>query len=371
MIAPVPKSRYAERRDKLIRSLRKQEAKTILVTGVVNVSYLTGFTGDSSVLILGPEICILVSDNRYTTQIEDECPDLETHYRKVGQTIEDATSKLLKKAKLTTIAIEADLMSLASYNSLAEKCSNVQFIATSGVVETLRNIKDADEIRQMEHAVELAQRAFEVTRASITSDQTELEIRNLLEHSMRQFGAETAAFHSIVGVGPTAALPHAHPANGVVHESNHVLIDWGAMNPAGYRSDLTRVLVTGKPSSKLEKLYQVVLNAQLKAIAAIKPGVKCVDVDKIARDYIDQAGFGKKFGHGLGHGIGLETHESIRFSPTTEDVLAVGMVVTVEPGIYLPGWGGVRIEDDILVTKDGHRVLTSTPKAFEEAFVSV
>lgn len=370
-VAPIPSSRFAERRDKLLRELRRSEADTLLVTGVTNVSYLTGFTGDSSVLVIGPSVCVLISDSRFTTQIADECPGLDTFFRKVTETINDAIAKVLKKAKLSKVGVESALLSLASFESLVDACPKIEFSRTTGIVESLRNIKDTDEIRQIKHAVELAQRSFQVMRASLTATQTELDIRNLLEGSMRQFGAETAAFESIIAVGPQAALPHAHPGESLVRQSNHLLVDWGAVNPAGYRSDLTRVLITGKISSKLEKLYEVVLNAQLKSIAAIRPGVACSEVDQIARDHIDQAGYGKRFGHGLGHGIGLETHEAIRFSPSSKDVLKPGMVVTIEPGIYLPGWGGIRIEDDILVTKDGHAVLTSTPKTFEESIVSV
>jgi Xaa-Pro aminopeptidase len=186
-----------------------------------------------------------------------------------------------------------------------------------------------------------------------------------LEHQMRLFGAKGASFPSIIAVGPRAALPHARPTNKRIGEADFVLIDWGA--DCLYKSDLTRVLVTGKIPPKLERIYGVVLNAQLRGIEAIGPGVACQDVDTAARKVIEDAGFGKHFGHGLGHGIGLDIHEGPRLGQGQKQILQPGMVVTVEPGIYFPGWGGVRIEDDVLVTKTGHEVLTRVPKQWSDA----
>ena len=215
----------------------------------------------------------------------------------------------------------------------------------------------------------MAERGIDVVRSSLTKDQTEKEIRYLLEAAMRSFGANGPGFEPIIGVGPTAALPHAHAGDLQVHESPVLLCDWGAETPSGYRSDITRVFFTGKVTRQMRTVYNTVLKAQQKAIKAIKPGVKCADVDGIARKIIKDAGFEKYFGHGLGHGFGLEIHESVRMSPLSNQVFEPGMVVTVEPGIYLPNKFGVRIEDDILVTNDGHEVLTSVPREFDEAIV--
>jgi Xaa-Pro aminopeptidase len=200
----------------------------------------------------------------------------------------------------------------------------------------------------------------------MTPESTEKDIAAELEYRARGFGAKGLSFPVIVAVGPRAALPHAHPTDRRVGESDFTLIDWGA-NSGLYVSDLTRMVVTGRLSQKFRKIYQVVLEAQLAAIDAIRPGVDCEHVDKVARDVIDAAGYGKYFGHGLGHGIGLEVHESPRFSRGQSHVLLEpGMIVTVEPGIYLSDWGGIRIEDDILVTKTGHEVLTHVPKQLED-----
>ncbi len=227
----------------------------------------------------------------------------------------------------------------------------------------MREVKDATEIAEIRTAVEQAQRGLQCLRASLMGTMTELQAAHDLEHAMRRFGGLKAAFEPIVAVGP--ALPHAQPGHSRIDEADFVLIDWGSTSSGGYRSDLTRVLVTGKIPPKLEKVYNIVLEAQRAAIEAIRPGIACKDVDAVARDIITKSGYGKRFGHGLGHGIGLDIHEGPRFSPISESVLKPGMVVTVEPGIYLPGWGGVRIEDDVLVTRNGHEVLTSVPKDFD------
>jgi Xaa-Pro aminopeptidase len=187
---------------------------------------------------------------------------------------------------------------------------------------------------------------------------------------MRAFGATQAAFKPIIAGGPRSALPHAIPSDHLVNESPFLLVDWGALVD-GYASDLTRVLITGKAPAKYRKIYEVVLEAQLRAISAIRPGATLKEVDREARGYIESAGYGKYFGHGLGHGFGLQVHEIPFISPIREGTLQPGMIVTVEPGIYLPDFGGVRIEDNVLVTPDGHEVLSQLPKAFDEVHVDL
>ena len=198
---------------------------------------------------------------------------------------------------------------------------------------------------------------------------TELEVAAELEYQARRFGAKALSFAAIVAVGPRAALPHATPTAAKLKSSDFLLIDWGA-NSGLYMSDLTRILVTGKISPKLRKVYGVVLTAKLAAINAIHPGVTCEQVDRVARKIISKAGFGKAFGHGLGHGTGLEIHEAPRLAAGQKTKLRPGMIVTVEPGIYLPGWGGVRIEDDVLVTRTGHEVLSDVPKKLEDCVLA-
>lgn len=358
--------RFAKRQEKLIRSLRKTDCEALLVSNEKNVSYLTGFSGDSSTLILGKNHRVLISDTRYETQLEEECPDLETVIRTNRQEMEEMIGQVAKKAKIKSLGFESSTLTVAQFEKLKEKAESVDWVATEGLVEELRQIKDAWEIAETREAVRFAERGFEVLRATLTADATELEVAHNLEHAMRGFGAKGVSFPPIIAVGAQAALPHAHPGHRKIGESPFVLVDWGAETFAGYKSDLTRVLGTGKIPPKLEKIYRVVLNAQQEAIQKIRPGAKCSDIDAAARNIIEAAGFGKNFGHGLGHSIGLNIHEWPRFAPTSDDELKPGMILTVEPGIYLPHWGGVRIEDDVLVTRDGHEVLSSVPKEFED-----
>ncbi|MEN1679177.1 MAG: Xaa-Pro peptidase family protein [Planctomycetota bacterium] len=359
---------HATRRRKLRQAMKKQNAPALLVTKVVNVTYLTGFTGDSSYLIVTPDTELLISDSRYSIQLDEDCPDLAVYERKTGQKMLDAMVDALGSLEVTELAVEADAMTIGEYRRLDGATEKTSLSPASGMVEGLRTIKDKTEIEATRLACLQARRAFEVVRASLTPDMTEKQVAADLEHQVRRFGGAGLSFPPIVGVGPRGALPHGTPSDRRIGDDPFVLIDWGA-NSGLYVSDLTRVLITGKPPAKLRKVYETVLEAQLAAIDAISPGAKCEDVDAVARKIITKAGYGKNFGHGLGHGTGLEIHESPRMSPSVEGELAPGMIVTVEPGIYLPGWGGVRIEDDILVTKTGHEVLTDVPKQWDEAFV--
>lgn len=361
--------RHQARRDKLRRALKKTGADALLVTNFLNVTYLTGFTGDDSYLLLRHNGEVLLSDSRYTTQLGEECPGLDLHIRSHKSTMLKTVGKVFNSARIGRLAIEADSMTVALRDQIAAEREKMEIVGTSGLVEELRQIKDKDEIARIRRAVWCAEKAFGVLKATLRPEKTEKEIANELEYEMRLFGARWRGFASIVGVGPRAALPHAVPTDRQIGQSDFVLVDWGA-DEGLYKSDLTRVLVTGKISSKLERIYGVVLNAQSRAIAAMRPGVPAKDIDKIARETIAKAGFGRYFGHGLGHGVGLEIHEAPRLAVTSKAVLKAGMVITVEPGIYLPGWGGVRIEDDVLVTRKGHEVLTSVPKQWEDAILS-
>ena len=360
---------HLERRNKLRRQLKQQGLDALLVTNFINVTYLSGFTGDDSYLLVGAKNDVLISDQRYTTQLEEECPGLELCIRGPGTKIIDYTAKTIEKAKARRVGVEADSMTLATRDALAAAADKVALESTSGWVEDLRMIKDRDEIEATRRACDMARRAFEVVRAKITLSMTEAEISSELEYQARRFGAKGLSFEPIVGVGPRAALPHGHATNKRIGEDEFVLIDWG-VHERLYMSDLTRVLATGKISPKLRKLYGVVLKAQLAGIEAIRPGVLCEDVDAAARAVIENAGYGKHFGHGLGHSLGLEIHENPRFAKGNKTELKPGMIMTVEPGIYFPGWGGIRIEDDVLVTRTGYEVLTSVPKELDECIVA-
>ena len=361
---------FAQRRDRLREKLKSASLHALLVTDETNVRYLTGFTGDSSYLLVGQKLVVLVTDKRYTEQLESECPDIELAVRGPGEKMTDFIVKMLQSAGLPSLGVESEAMSIGTYEKLREPLKATRFALTEGLVEQLRSIKDAGEVQQIREAVRIAERAFAVIRASLRPDRSEKEVADELEHQIRLFGGVCGSFPSIIGVGPRAALPHGRPTADVkIGDHDFVLIDWGARGRQ-YNSDLTRVLVTGKLSPKLQQVYGVVLDAQRAAIAAIRPGAIMKEVDAAARDIIAQAGYGDCFGHSLGHGIGLQVHEQPRLAPDQNQPLKAGMVVTVEPGIYVPGWGGVRIEDDVLVTPDGCEVLTSVPKELEESVVA-
>jgi len=361
-------TQYATRRDRLRRLMKKSQLEHLLVTSEVNLTYLTGFSGDSSYLLLHPGGAIIISDSRYAEQLEEECPDVEHDIRHSAQPIVAATARLARRIKAPALGVESASMTMALYQQLDAAVGDVELVSTSGEVEQLREIKDQGEVATIRRAVRIAERAFAATRAMLRGGQSEREVAFELEHQVRLLGARGCSFDPIVAVGPRAALPHATPTDRQIGESDFVLIDWGA-DFEMYRSDLTRILVTGKISPKLERIYAVVLEAQLQAIKAIRPGAIMKNVDAAAREVIETAGFGKKFGHSLGHGIGLDIHEGPRLASGQDRPLKPGMVVTVEPGIYLPGWGGVRIEDDILVTRDGHEVLSTVPKQLDDCLV--
>lgn len=361
------KDYLAARQKKLISQLKRVGAEALLVTSETNVTYLTGFSGDSSYLLIGKGQTVLISDGRYTTQLEEECPGLDVYIRKSTESMTASLEKVLKKSHLPKLGFESHVVTCDLLDAFSGLTPAVQWLPFSGLVEELRMVKDASEIQEIREAVSQAQRGYEVFRAMLTEEMTELQGAHELEHAMRRFGARQAAFDPIIAVGERAALPHAMPTQKRVGEAPFLLVDWGAMTQKGYRSDLTRMIIHRRTPAKFEKVYQTVLKAQVAAIKAIRPGVVCREVDQTARAIIQKAGFGNYFTHSLGHGIGLDIHEGPRLGGNIDTELKPGMIVTVEPGIYLPGWGGVRIEDDILVTRTGHEVLTSVPKDFDSA----
>ncbi len=362
------KKRLANVRRQLTTS---HQPANLLVSNRTNIFYLTGFTGSAGYLLVTPDQTTLLTDGRYTTQVQQECPSLDVEIQRHGETLIALLCRVLKQAKISELAFEAPSVSKATFDELESKLPQVSLIASSGLIESLRRIKDPQEIAAIRRSIRVNERTFEVIRAQMTGDLTEREIGFNLEHQMRQFGASRCCFEPIVAAGANAALPHATPGATRIGDHPLLLIDWGA-DLDHYASDLTRVLATSdKISAKFRKVYDTVLAAQLAAIDAIRPGAIASDVDEAAREVIADAGFGKRFTHSLGHGIGLEVHEGpgLRASQKTE--LKAGMVVTVEPGIYLPNWGGVRIEDDILVTPDGCEVLSELPKQLDACIVCV
>ena len=357
--------RTALRREKLARTLKADRADALLVSNATNVRYLTGFTGEDSVLLLTRNRAVIVSDGRFTTQLGQECPDLGVHIRSIGETITAASATVARQLGVGRLAFESAALSVADYEALRAALPAVEFVSVSDRVEALREIKDKEEIAAIREAIDYAESAFTMLRGGLRLGDSEKDVADALEGYLRRCGATAASFPPIIAVGERSALPHARPtAEARIGDADFVLIDWGATGRP-YKSDLTRVLVTGKVTPKFEKIYRTVLSAQERGIAAIRPGVTARDVDAEARSVIEEAGFGRFFDHGLGHGLGMDIHEAPRLRKGSDVALRPGMVVTVEPGIYLPDWGGIRIEDDVLVTPDGCEVLTHVPRALE------
>ncbi|MFL5341184.1 MAG: M24 family metallopeptidase [Gemmataceae bacterium] len=361
---------FARRRQRLARSVRDAGLDVLLVNSVVNVSYLTGFTGDSSWLIMGSKRCLLVSDGRYTEQIKNECPGLAVHIRKTEQTVIQALGEVLPKLGVRNVGVEAAHLSLAEFEALKDAAPALSWSPQKKLVENLRLIKEPDEVRQIREAIHFAERAYDMFRALLRPGDTEKELTDAMEGYVRRAGARCSSFPPIVAIGDNSAQPHAPITARRVDESPFLLLDWGASGEF-YKSDITRALVTGeaaggrgreKVESRLEKLYTVVLTAQQRALSAVRPGVKAGDIDAAVRAYLKDEGYNEYFNHGLGHGIGLQVHEGPNIRANSPDVIEAGMVFTLEPGVYLTGFAGVRIEDDVLVTPDGCEVLTRLPK---------
>jgi Xaa-Pro aminopeptidase len=290
--------------------------------------------------------------------------------------VQQATAEVLTKLGFRSIGFEAGHLTVAEWETVRELTPTATWKPCRDAVENLRAVKDASEVAEIREAIRIAERAFDAFCALLRPEDSEKALCDAMEYYVRRCGGRSTSFPSIVAVGERAALPHAPPTDRTLDGAELLLVDWGASGRF-YKSDLTRVLVprtnaafaqgSRGPSpfsgeSKLEQIYEIVLRAQRQALDTIRPGVQGQEVDAAARSVIADAGFGDFFGHGLGHGVGLQIHEAPSLRPNSEVVLQAGMVVTVEPGIYLPEWGGVRIEDDVLITPEGCEVLTTVPK---------
>ena len=340
------------------------EVDGFLVSAPENRRYLSGFTGSSGYLLITGSDAVLATDFRYVEQARGESPTYRVHRTRGGI---GWMPEMLSDLGVTTLAIEADDMTVAFFSALksalieSDDASDVSLEETAGVVAGVRAVKDASELEVIAKAVEIADKAMASVASRIEPGVTEAQIAWDLEVEMRRLGAQGAAFDIIVGAGPNGALPHHRADDSVVRQGDPVVIDMGASYD-GYNSDLTRTFYVGNPDDEFLSIYSIVLQAQETAIREVRPGMIGKDVDEIARTVIKEAGYGEEFGHGLGHGVGLAVHERPMVVPTSEDVIEDGMVFTVEPGIYIPGWGGVRIEDIVVMENGRARILTASPK---------
>lgn len=282
--------------------------------------------------------------------------------------INDQIAKTCKALKIKTLAVQGDSLTMADQAELTKLNKSTKLKAGPTINSDMRILKDDAELAIMRKAIRNAEDAFRATCASIEPGQSEIEVAARLEFEMKRRGASEPSFSTISAVGPNSALPHAHPGKRKIKNGSALLLDWGA-RVDNYCSDLTRMVFLGSIPRKIGEVYRIVLEAQELAIAAIRPGRRMCDIDAVARDFIVGAGYGEAFNHGLGHGLGLDVHEAPSLSWRSDQKLVAGMLVTVEPGIYLPGVGGVRIEDDVLVTPKGHRVLSRLSKRIEDAVI--
>jgi Xaa-Pro aminopeptidase len=380
MLHPFFMNYQHQRRQILAQSLAKNSLDAFLATKPENVTYLTGFTGDSSFYVGTARNGILVSDTRFEEQIKEECPNLDVAIRGHSKTTHEAAAEVLNHSGARSIGVEASHLTIGEFELFKKLIPNAAFVPLSGTIESQRVIKDASEIEIIRTAVRIAERAFRMFTATVRETDCEKDMADAMEAYVRRAGARGTSFPPILAVGERGALPHAPPGSKRLEEGNQLLVDWGA--DLLYKSDLTRTL--RKPGQKggsqydFEEIYEAVLQAQNAAMKAIKPGAKAKDVDAASRQVFASTRLKKHpeikleeyFTHGLGHGIGLEIHEAPRVRSNSEDVLEAGMVITLEPGIYLPEWGGIRIEDDFLITPDGAVLLSTLPRELDAAIIA-
>lgn len=355
---------YAPRRlDALREVLEQKKADGIIVSNPHNVRYLSGYTGDDSALLITRNDGYFYTDFRYIEQATHEVCGLKLVQRK--KSLFAAVAKTVAKRGMKRVLFESAAVTFRQYQELTQAIPRSRLVPHWGAVAQMRMVKDEDEIRAIRAAAHVAQKSFQRFRTFIKPGRDERTMANHLDFQMRALGASGPAFEIIVAARERASQPHARPTDRVLRRGEPLLVDWGARKDS-YNCDLTRVLFTDRIPPRIRRVYEIVLEAQRLAIASVAPGVPAKQVDRAARQYIQKHGFGKQFGHGVGHGVGLEVHELPTLNASSRNVLKPGMVFTVEPGIYLPGMGGVRIEDMVLVTENGCEVLTSSPKVIDQ-----
>ena len=329
----------------------------LLVTSLPNIRYLTGFSGSSALLFVTPRDVLLITDFRYQTQIGEEVGDLARITIEPQSLWTGLWQQLSQLAYVEVAGFESAHVLHRDFQRLLEAGARCQWRPTIDLVESLRERKDAGEVALIESANGIATRALERTLPQVRAGMSEMEIAGVLEKALRDEGSEGFPFPSIVASGPRSALPHARSTDRRVSAGEFLLLDFGA-ETGGYCADVTRTFVVGHAAPDQREVYDVVRTANENASRQVRAGMTGRDADALARDYIQQRGFGDLFGHSLGHGLGLEVHEAPRLARTADGALAEGAVVTIEPGIYRAGWGGVRIEDDVFLAADGPRILT-------------
>lgn len=344
--------------EKLRNCMKELEVDGYFVTTLQNVRYLTGFTGTTGVAFVTANEQFFITDFRYREQATEQCKNFEVIIHQTG--VFQELARIIDDLGLQRIAIEADEMNVATYQQL-QSILNIEMLPTSGVIEKIREVKDASEIKIIRQAIEIADRAFEHILTFIKPGVTEIQVANELDFYMRSLGASGVSFDTIVASGVRSSMPHGVASQKVIESGDLITLDFGCYYE-GYVSDMTRTIAIGTIDPKLKEIYEIVLRANVIVNENTKAGMTGQQMDALARDYITQKGYGDDFGHSTGHGIGLDIHEGPSISYRNEEPLVVNNIVTNEPGIYLAGLGGVRIEDDLLIKEDGVEILNHSPK---------
>ena len=361
-LTALPAMDIAGRLGRLRDRLAGTGCEGLLVTSLTNIRYLTGFTGSAGLLLVLPDDAVLVSDGRYRDQAEDEIASAGVTVRIEITTSDHQQILSAATAGMSAMGLEADDVSWAMQRRISEEwLPDLDLVPTSGLVEGVRLVKDEGEIARIEAAASIADTALAQVWPLLATEPTERAFALELDTAMRRLGAKDVSFETICASGPNSARPHARPSDRRMVEGDLVVLDFGALLD-GYHSDMTRTVILGEPDDTQQRLLDVVIEAQQRGVERVGPGVECRAVDAACREFILDAGWGEAFLHGTGHGVGLDIHEDPRVAGSSSTTLEVGEVVTVEPGVYLTGIGGVRIEDTLLVTADGNRPLTHAPK---------
>jgi len=350
---------FVERLERIRTELKARELPAILITDPINRYYVSGFRGSAGALLISKKAALLLTDFRYIESASSQTTGYEIV--KVDRGVAKAFPDLLRKAGVDRVGFESAHVTYAAYQEWTEGVPAEALVPVYGMVENLRSVKEQEEIALIREAVSISDGAYEHLKKFIRPGMAEKDVAWELEVWMRTHGAEDVAFDSIVASGPNGAMPHAVPSERAIRQGEPVVVDIGA-RVRGYHSDMTRTFCLGVGDETFHRVYDIVLEAQETAEKRLRPGMQGSEGDALARDIIAAAGHGDEFGHSLGHGVGLAVHELPRLAASSEDVLEPRQVVTVEPGIYIPGWGGVRIEDTVLVTRAGVEILTQAAK---------
>jgi Xaa-Pro aminopeptidase len=346
--------------------INESEFDSLLIDSDVNRFYLTNFTGSAGRVLFTPENEYFITDFRYTEQAANQTDGYKIV--ELNKDVVESINDILQKDGTEKLGFEGKTVNYYQYGKYDEKYKNIELISTEDLIKDVRMIKEENEIEMIKKAIEISDKAYEHILDFIEPGMTEKEVSLELEIFQKKLGGSKNAFDFIVASGKRSSMPHGVASDKVIKENELITLDFGSFYK-GYCSDMTRTFVLGKADQKQKEIYNKVLEAQLAVIDKIKAGMSGVEADKIARDIIEDAGYGDNFGHGLGHGIGVEVHEGPSVSYKSEDELKENSIVTDEPGIYIKDWGGVRIEDDLLITKDGCEVLNSSPKELIEVSI--